>query len=73
MRLVYLALGANRAGRWGCPVATLQRAVAELGARRLIVTAASSLYETDPVGGPAQANYVNAVVRTVSDLSPMGV
>lgn len=54
----YVGLGSNV----GDPAANLRAAVhglAELGP----VAARSSLYETDPVGGPAgQASYLNAVV-----------
>ena len=32
------------------------------------VTAISSLYETAPVGGPEQDNYINAVVTLESEL-----
>lgn len=34
------------------------------------VTAVSSFYETKPVGGPEQPNYLNAVLTADSELSP---
>ncbi len=64
---VYIALGANL----GDPVGQLLRAVDELSAlphSRLV--ARSSLYRSRPVGGPAQPDYVNAVVRLASALKP---
>ena len=35
------------------------------------VTAASRLYETDPVGGPDQGRYLNAVVLVETDMAPL--
>ena len=35
-----------------------------------IVTAVSSFYETKPVGGPEQPNYLNAVLIAESEISP---
>lgn len=64
---VYVALGANL----GDPVAQLLQAVDALAAlphTRLM--ARSSLYRSRPVGGPAQPDYVNAVVWLVSALKP---
>jgi len=47
---VYLGLGSNLGDREG----HLERGLAALGARGARVTARSSIYETEPVGGPAQ-------------------
>ena len=59
----YLALGSNLGDRWG----HLRRAVASLPG----VVAVSSVYETDPVGGPeGQPPYLNCVVRLETPLSP---
>jgi len=56
---VVIALGANI----GAVQATLEAAVRELAAVDGIrVTAVSKLYESDPVGGPEQPVYLNAVV-----------
>lgn len=60
-----VALGSNLGDR----VATLQsarRCLARLGS----VAAASSIYETAPVGGPDQGPYLNAVVALGTDLGP---
>lgn len=68
MQTAYLALGANLGDR----LKTMRGARAALdqlpGSR---VTAASSLYETLPVGGPAgQGKYLNAVLRLATELPP---
>ncbi|MBV9794950.1 MAG: 2-amino-4-hydroxy-6-hydroxymethyldihydropteridine diphosphokinase [Actinobacteria bacterium] len=60
---VVLALGSNLGDRQQ----QLQRAVDELAATPgLRVTAVSPVYETDPVGGPEQPDYLNAVVLAVA-------
>ncbi len=59
MREVALALGSNL----GDSAAILQGAVTELDAiPGLWLTAVSGVFETDPVGGPEQGSYLNAVV-----------
>jgi 2-amino-4-hydroxy-6-hydroxymethyldihydropteridine diphosphokinase len=64
-RAVVLALGSNLGDR----LANLQRAVGLLCADgQLGGVAVSSVYETDPVGGPPQDDYLNAVLLAVSDL-----
>jgi len=56
---VVIALGANL----GAVQATLAAAVRQLGdLDGLAITAVSDLFETDPVGGPEQPAYLNAVV-----------
>ncbi|CAO5253683.1 2-amino-4-hydroxy-6-hydroxymethyldihydropteridine diphosphokinase [Frankia sp. AgKG'84/4] len=59
-----LALGSNLGDRW----ALLRAAVRHLDGL-LGVTACSPVYETAPVGGPAQEDYLNAVVL-VAPASP---
>jgi dihydroneopterin aldolase/2-amino-4-hydroxy-6-hydroxymethyldihydropteridine diphosphokinase len=62
-----LALGSNLGARQQ----ELQRAVDQLAATPgLRVTAVSPVYETDPVGGPEQPDFLNAVVLAVTDLPP---
>jgi 2-amino-4-hydroxy-6-hydroxymethyldihydropteridine diphosphokinase len=59
MTRAYLALGSNLGDR----AAMLQFAIDELSARSTTtVTAVSRVYETDPVGGPEQGAYLNAVI-----------
>jgi len=62
-----LGLGSNLGDR----LANLQRAVDLLAARPgLRVARSSRVYETDPVGGPPQPEYLNAVVEVQTTLSP---
>ncbi|MFI6509588.1 2-amino-4-hydroxy-6-hydroxymethyldihydropteridine diphosphokinase [Streptosporangium sp. NPDC050855] len=66
MRVV-LALGSNLGDRF----ATLRGAVDALFAGPdLTFVAVSPVYETDPVGGPEQGAYLNAVVIADSGLEP---
>ena len=63
----YLGLGANLGDRR----AALQGAVAALDAHGVQVTAASSVYETDPVGLVRdQPAFLNACVRIETELEP---
>lgn len=62
MTRAFLALGSNLGDR----MAHLRAAVAGLPD----VVAVSPVYETDPVGGPEQGAYLNAVVELDTDLSP---
>jgi 2-amino-4-hydroxy-6-hydroxymethyldihydropteridine diphosphokinase len=63
----YLALGSNVGDR----LAHLQHAIDELASHAEIhVTAVSSVYTTDPVGGPEQPEYLNAVVAVDTSLAP---
>ena len=65
MRTAYLALGSNVGDR----LATLQRAVDELDATEgLGIRRSSRIYETEPVGGPPQPRYLNAVLETRTSL-----
>nr|WP_221473673.1 2-amino-4-hydroxy-6-hydroxymethyldihydropteridine diphosphokinase [Planomonospora venezuelensis] len=62
-----MALGSNLGDRLG----TLQGAIDSLfGAPGLEFVAVSPVYETDPVGGPEQDPYLNAVVVAESSLEP---
>ena len=63
---VYLGLGSNLGDREG----HLERGLAALGTRGVRVTARSSIYETEPVGGPAQGPYLNLVAAAETALSP---
>ncbi len=63
-----LALGSNLGDR----LATLQRAVDLLSAEPGISpTRGSRVWETDPVGGPPQPDFLNVVVRADVDLEPL--
>ncbi|NAZ82718.1 2-amino-4-hydroxy-6-hydroxymethyldihydropteridine diphosphokinase [Kineococcus sp. R8] len=62
-----LALGANLGDR----AAVLASAVAALDATDgIAVTAVSEAVETDPVGGPEQPDFLNAVVLVTTTLTP---
>lgn len=63
----FLGLGSNLGDR----LATLQAAVDLLSAEPGIdVDASSGVWETAPVGGPSQPDYLNAVLRVATALSP---
>jgi 2-amino-4-hydroxy-6-hydroxymethyldihydropteridine diphosphokinase len=63
----YLGLGSNLGDR----LAHLQRAVDALATTPgVTVVAVSTVYETAPVGGPAQDDFLNAVVAVDTDLMP---
>ena len=62
----FLGLGSNLGNR----LANLQHAADLLGATEGIrVVACSRVYETDPVGGVAQPDFLNAVLELETDLS----
>jgi 2-amino-4-hydroxy-6-hydroxymethyldihydropteridine diphosphokinase len=65
----YLGLGSNLGER----LSNLQRAVELLGERGVRVLRSSRVYETDPVGGPPQPEYLNAVVEAETELSARGL
>src|SRR2546423_735700 len=63
----FIGLGANLGDR----LANLQRAVDLLGSTEGVrVLRSSRVYETDPVGGPPQPDFLNAVVEVDTDLDP---
>lgn len=67
---VVIALGANL----GAVQATLEAAVRALGdVDGLRISAVSELFETDPVGGPEQPVYLNAVVLARTRLAPFAL
>src|SRR5215469_13531175 len=69
-RHVVLALGSNIGDR----MANLQDAVDHLSsAPGLRLSAASAIFETTPVGGPAQPDYLNAVLLAESELPARSV
>ncbi|MGO8956076.1 MAG: 2-amino-4-hydroxy-6-hydroxymethyldihydropteridine diphosphokinase [Streptosporangiaceae bacterium] len=63
-RTVVLSLGSNLGDRLG----HLQLALSVLCGAGLCCRAVSSVFETDPVGGPAQGNFLNAVLLAGSAL-----
>ena len=70
MTAAVIALGANL----GDAKAALQGAVDALAATAgITVLACSQVFETDPVGGPEQPVYVNAVVLVDTALEPLAL
>lgn len=67
--IVDIALGSNVGDR----LAMLQGAVDGFSAAGFEVVATSAVYETTPVGGPPQGDYLNAVVRVRTERSPLEV
>jgi 2-amino-4-hydroxy-6-hydroxymethyldihydropteridine diphosphokinase len=63
---VFLGLGSNLGDREG----SIESALAGLEARGFHVAARSSLYLTEPVGGPPQGWFVNAVAQGDTALEP---
>ncbi len=63
-RAVVLALGSNLGDR----MASLQRGIDLLDGHGIATTAVSGVFETRPVGGPAQGCYLNAVLLARSPL-----
>jgi 2-amino-4-hydroxy-6-hydroxymethyldihydropteridine diphosphokinase len=68
-RQVVLSLGSNLGDRLG----NLQLGVNQLAAGGLVCQAISSVYETAPVGGPEQEDYLNAVLLAVTALPARAV
>ena len=70
MSRAYLGIGSNLGDR----LAHLQLAVDSLGrVPGVSVIAVSPVYETDPVGGPVQDDFLNAVVAVETSLEPYGL
>jgi 2-amino-4-hydroxy-6-hydroxymethyldihydropteridine diphosphokinase len=65
-RWAYVGFGANL----GDPASTLQAAAAELGRTAGIVTAASHIYRSRPIGLADQPDFQNAVARLATTLAP---
>ncbi len=63
MTRAYVGLGSNLGDR----VENLQRAVDLLRERAVRVLRSSRVYETEPVGGPEQPDYLNAVIEVDMD------
>ena len=59
MAIVYLALGSNLSDR----KAMIQKAISHLNTQDIKILKISTIIETDPVGGPAQNKYLNAVLK----------
>lgn len=68
---VVIAVGANLPWGPSSPRDTASSAIESLARHpRVRVVGSSALYDSDPVGGPEQPSYVNAVVLARTSLSP---
>jgi len=69
--LIVLALGSNKAGRWGDPAQTLRHAIRVMDeASSGYISAQSSIYRTAGVGPGRPADFCNAVVSYRGHLGP---
>ena len=66
MALIYLGLGSNLGAREN----NIRSAIQKLGEKKIHILQCSSIIETDPVGGPPQGKFLNAVLEATTDLSP---
>jgi 2-amino-4-hydroxy-6-hydroxymethyldihydropteridine diphosphokinase len=66
LKRVYLGLGSNIGDREGW----LRKALAELEAPNLLLQRVSSVYETEPIGLPGQAWFLNMAAEFQTDLFP---
>ena len=66
MPIVYLGLGSNLGDR----ARNIHEAVRLLNEAGIMAIKLSSIIETDPVGGPPQGLFLNAVLKARTDLSP---
>ena len=64
---IFIALGSNMGDREG----NLLLAIATIGKLATTkITSLSPFYDTEPVGGPLQENFLNAVIRLSSSIPP---
>jgi len=63
---IYLGLGSNLGNRQN----NIQEAISALQKNALTIEKISTIVETEPVGGPPQDKYLNAVIKCQTDLTP---
>jgi 2-amino-4-hydroxy-6-hydroxymethyldihydropteridine diphosphokinase len=68
--MILIALGSNLSGPWGNPRETVLRAVEVMQSYNIRVLRLSTLIETAPFGVTNQPNFVNAVARIETAMSP---
>ncbi len=66
MAVIFIALGSNLGDR----LSYIEKAVVLLKASGVVIQRLSKVIETNPVGGPAQGKYLNAVLKAKTDLTP---
>ena len=69
MAVVYLALGSNVGHR----EQHIAQALNELPNSGILIDKISSVIENDPVGGPPQGKFLNAVLKGHTDLAPLSL
>lgn len=68
---IFIALGANLPSAAGSPVATLEKAVADIAAAGIAIRRRSPWFETAPVPrAEDQPWYVNGIIEVATDLAP---
>lgn len=67
MKIAYLGIGSNLGNRSKHIELAIER-LKEIP--QIIVEKVSTIYETDPVGGPPQGKFLNGVIKIKTDLSP---
>lgn len=68
--MILVGIGSNVDGPWGGPREAVEEAIRRLGAPPLRLAAVSRLLVTSPMGIRDQPNFVNAVARVETGLSP---
>ncbi len=64
----YIGIGSNLGDRQG----NINKAMSYLkDSDDIEVTKVSSIYETEPIGGPPQGKFLNGVIEVDTDLSPL--
>lgn len=66
MAIVYLGIGSNQGNRYQY----IQKALCLLEAEGIVIQKISSIIETTPVGGPPQDDFLNAVLKIATSLTP---
>jgi 2-amino-4-hydroxy-6-hydroxymethyldihydropteridine diphosphokinase len=66
MAIAHIGLGSNLGDR----AQNIERAVRLLAERGALLLKHSTIIETDPVGGPPQEKFLNAVIKIQTKLSP---
>lgn len=67
---IFIALGANLPSKAGSADLTLRAALDDLHASGVIIEAGSRFYRSAPVPASDQPDYINAVARISTDLTP---
>ena len=67
MAIAYIALGSNLGDR----DSSIKTAIALLREKGSLILKQSTVIETDPVGGPPQDKFLNAVIKIQTELSPL--